>query len=350
MKNWLTQLVGVCAAVFLFSSCEKDEVRVTAQPGDGPALTSTAPTVSLVQEDASKNAVTFSWKPANFGYDAAQTYVLQFDKKDNKFAKPYEYKAGSSTSKTFTVSEINNIMLALGLPTGSESSVDVRVTSTLTTNAPSAPMATRISGTTTLTGTPYLSFIAYPSIYVPGGYQGWNPGTAPFLASPNSNNMYEGYIYLADANTEFKYTAARSWDVNYGDDGTGSGLVSNGANIKAPAAGYYKMNVDLGTNKYTITPTTWAVIGSATAGGWDAETPMTYDAANGVWKVTTTLGAGELKFRANNAWSINMGDNGANGSPDYDGANIASPGAGSYTITLDLSKGAGNYSYSISKN
>ncbi|WP_303311091.1 SusE domain-containing protein [Hymenobacter sp. BT730] len=349
MKNWLTQLVGVCAAVFLFSSCEKDEVRVMAQPGNAPTLTASANSVTLVQEDASKNAVTLSWKPGNYGFDAAQTYVIQFDKKDNKFAKPYEYKAGTSTSKTFTVSEINNIMLALGLPTGSEASVEVRVTSNLATNAPSIPVKTQVSGTTTLTGTPYLSFIAYPSIQVPGGYQGWSPATAPFLASPNSNDVYEGYIYM-DAASEFKYTVGRSWDVNYGDDGTGSGLAPNGGNIKTSAPGYYKMNVDLGTKKYSVTSTTWAVIGSATAGGWDAETPMTYDAANGVWKVTTTLGAGELKFRANNAWAINMGDNGANGSPDYDGSNIVSPGAGSYTITLDLSKGAGNYSYSISKN
>jgi hypothetical protein len=57
-----------------------------------------------------------------------------------------------------------------------------------------------------------------------------------------------------------------------------------------------------------------------------------------------------MKFRANNDWPINFGDNNpADGKPEYGGDNIPVATAGSYTITLDIGI-AGNYAYSIRRN
>ncbi|GAB3290991.1 SusE domain-containing protein [Hymenobacter tenuis] len=345
--NHFTKLAGLGLVATLFlASCEKDEDRVVLQTGTPVALTSSATTAVLMQDKASATAVTYTWTPASFGYQAAVKYILQFDKKGGNFTAPIEIEAGNATTRALTVAELNSVLIRLKMAPGAVGNVDVRVVASV--GASTAPM---MSSVTSLSGTPYLVFIEYPSIYVPGSHQGWSPDKAPFLASVNNDKKYEGYVNFADANTEFKFTAARTWDLNYGLDGptATSALKQNGDNIKAAVPGYYRLNVDLNTLKYTAVKTSWAVIGAATPGGWDSETKMTYDAAKQVWTVTLPLKADELKFRANNDWAINMGDKGADGMPDYDGDNIKVGAAGTYTVTLDLSKGAGNYSYSIEK-
>ena len=172
------------------------------------------------------------------------------------------------------------------------------------------------------------------TLYVPGGHQGWDPASAPTLYNRNFDFKYSGYVYFADANTEFKFTAQPGWDgTNYGDGGDGT-ISTDGGNLKVAEAGMYKIDVDLTANTYTLTKTEWGLIGDATDGGWDNSTPMSYDPTTGLWSVTTTLKDGTFKFRANNAWDINLGGDLNNLS--YGGDNIAAT-AGTYTITLDLS-------------
>lgn len=172
------------------------------------------------------------------------------------------------------------------------------------------------------------------TLYVPGGHQGWDPASAPTLYNRNFDFKYSGYVYFADANTEFKFTAQPGWaGTNYGDGGDGT-ISTDGGNLKVAEAGMYKIDVDLTANTYTLTKTEWGLIGDATDGGWDNSTPMSYDPTTGLWSVTTTLKDGTFKFRANNAWDINLGGDLNNLS--YGGDNIAAT-AGTYTITLDLS-------------
>lgn len=53
------------------------------------------------------------------------------------------------------------------------------------------------------------------------------------------------------------------------------------------------------------------MIGDATAGGWNEDTPMTYNATERCWEAKgVTLKKGDLKFRANNGWDINWGGKG----------------------------------------
>ncbi|SNC65893.1 protein of unknown function [Hymenobacter gelipurpurascens] len=347
--NHFTKLAGLGLVATLFlASCEKDEDRAVMQPGSALAVTASTNTAVLTQDKASTNAVTYTWSPVDFGFQAAVKYTLQFDKKGGPFTTPIEFEAGNATSRTLTVSELNSVLIRLKVAPGSTGNVDVRVKA-----SPGGVAAPVISSVSTLTGTPYLVFIQYPSLYVPGSYQGWAPDKAPFIASVNNNKVYEGYVNFPTADTEFKITNAPSWDKgDYGMDpngAPGSLVSSNSQNIKAANPGYYRLNVDLNTLKYTLTKTSWAVIGAATPGGWDVETPMVFNSVKQVWTVTLPLKADELKFRANNAWDIDMGDNEPDGAPDYGGKNIKVGAAGTYTVTLDLSKGAGNYSYSIEK-
>ena len=172
------------------------------------------------------------------------------------------------------------------------------------------------------------------TLYVPGGHQGWDPASAPTLYNRNFDFKYSGYVFFGEANTEFKFTAQPGWDgTNYGDGGDGT-ISTDGGNLKVADAGMYKIDVDLTANSYTLTKTEWGLIGDATDGSWDNSTPMSYDPVTGLWSVTTTLKDGTFKFRANNAWDINLGGDLNNLS--YGGDNIAAT-AGTYTITLDLS-------------
>ncbi|MCF8243948.1 MAG: RagB/SusD family nutrient uptake outer membrane protein [Saprospiraceae bacterium] len=175
----------------------------------------------------------------------------------------------------------------------------------------------------------------YPVLNVPGSYQGWDPELATtVVSSPNSDDKYEGYFWF-EADTKFKF-ALGGWATNWGDVGADGTLELNGDDIAVAEAGFYKINVDLAALTYTLLKTDWGLIGSATADGWDSDQNMTYDAAENAWTITADLVAGEIKFRANDDWPINYGDDGANAILEAGGANIAIPANGTYLIKLYL--------------
>ena len=189
---------------------------------------------------------------------------------------------------------------------------------------------------------------SYPVLYVPGGYQGWDPTkTSTVLASANVDGKYEGYLNFLEDNTEFKFTDGPSWDVNYGDTGADGVLDAGGDNIKAATAGFYKIDVDLNTLTYTLLKTTWGLIGSATPDGWNSDQNMTYDPTSNAWSIQLDLTPGEVKFRANDDWGLNYGDNGADALLERDGANIQIANAGNYKITLFLDKPDHTYSIEL---
>lgn len=198
--------------------------------------------------------------------------------------------------------------------------------------------------------TPYFVKIVYPILFVPGDYQGWNPAdSSTTIASVKSDGQYEGYIWFPADNVLFKYCQGNSWTTNWGDTGGTGTLVPNGENIKAGPKGYYKLNVNLPNLTHKFLKTDWSIIGDATSGGWNTDTPMAYDSVAKVWKVTANLTAAGLKFRANQSWDLNYGDDGKkNGTCKEGGDNIAVPSDGNYTITLNLSQPI--YKYKLVKN
>jgi hypothetical protein len=218
---------------------------------------------------------------------------------------------------------------------------------------------TTYSNVVTLTVTPYFDIPVYPSLYVPGAYQGWSPATAMRISSPSDNKLYEGYVYYSDASSlEFKYTSDPDWNhTNYGDGGGGKLSTDGGAgNLKVPSTGYFLLKADLTGNTWSATATQWGIIGDATPGGWGTSTPLTFDAASQTWTGTVHLTAAApgatataCKFRANDAWDINLGDNKpANGVLKYGGENIPVAVTGDYKVTLNLSNPA-FYFYSLIK-
>ena len=142
-------------------------------------------------------------------------------------------------------------------------------------------------------------------------------------------NDYYGFI---NATGEFKIQKNQgSWATNWG--GSNGTLVAGGNNIAAN--GFVYVNANIGNMTYSVTPiTSMGIIGDATAGGWETETALTYNAETGSWEATgVVLNAGTIKFRANNGWDINFG--GALDNLVINGENITVE-AGTYNVVLTL--------------
>lgn len=358
-------LLLLIAFVTLWSSCKKDEYKATAKPGDALTLTTTVASTSvLLQANAANNAGAFSWNKADFGYDAAVTYTLQLSKAGTNFAPATTSNVdmGSLQSKAFKIGELNASLLN-AIPFGSVQQVEARVRATVSSSVPPV-----YSNTINLTVTAYRDIIIYnfpQALWVAGNFQGWNPGNGPKivdkLASGTTGNNYEGYINFTDPSPQFKIVKGNDWSFgDYGNCG-GPGSIASpcGTNFSLiDGAGVYRLRANTVNNTWSVVKiTTWGIIGSGTTGsdaGWNASIPMTFNPSDGTWSITVDLpiiaGKDEIKFRANNDWGINMGDNApADNKPEYDGANIKVPSAGNYTITLDLGV-AGNYAYNLKKN
>jgi starch-binding outer membrane protein SusE/F len=360
MKNiFRKMLLAIGAITFLLASCQKQEIRaVLTTPATSPQLTASATSVVLDSTQNADTIVNFSWGAVKYGYNADVTYTLQFDVPADSFKNPVNIiMPVNGTTTGFTDSAFNVLAYqSLRLPANVASEVQVRVKSDVNQNgvvAGPSTITSVYSNVDSISVTPYQIIIVYPELWVPGDYQGWNPATAPTIASVEANGQYQGYVYIPPGGTyQFKYTSAPDWNhINYGDDGTGTGTLStNGSagNLYVSGAGYYLMTADLNQMTWSATATTWSVIGDATAGGWSTDTPMTFDPTTGTWSVTTDLvSSGTFKFRANDAWTINYGYD--NGVLDLNGSNIPVPSDGNYTITLNLSI-AGNWSFTLKKN
>jgi len=210
---------------------------------------------------------------------------------------------------------------------------------------------------------PYEVIIDYPEIYVPGGYQGWSPGTAPPIFDVNNSNVYEGYLLMSTGpgeGTAFKFTQGRSWDTNWGDNEAGGSELGDGTlepqgvgnDIYVPDSAYYKLSADLNNLTYTVTKTHWSIQGSATGGDL---MEMSYDQDNEVWTISADLSGGDFQFISKDSEEMISGETSdliyGKENPIYvqeDGAPIAIESAGNYTITLDLSRPP--YGYKVTQN
>lgn len=150
-----------------------------------------------------------------------------------------------------------------------------------------------------------------PELYMKGDANGWDG--YDYLAGDGVH--FTGFMYLNQ--NGFKFTTAPDWS------GTGYGAnfdtAPDAANIViTEPAGYYKVDVDLSTKKYTLTEIkSIGIIGSAAPNGWDSDVDLTYVPYNKetkegrYWEAKNIkLKAGECKFRANDAWDMQWGFDG----------------------------------------
>ena len=78
------------------------------------------------------------------------------------------------------------------------------------------------------------------------------------------------------------------------------------------SAGTYKIEVNFSSMTYTMEAYSWGLVGSATPNQWNGpDLMLRYNSYQDDWRTVVTLGEGEVKFRFNNDWGLNYGDDGA---------------------------------------
>lgn len=349
-------IIAVILGISMLHSCEKDDKEpvLKMDDADGPVMTNpdSGESYTLTEEEEENELFAFEWSAADYkeGGLPETRYLLQavftelgWEDEDNI----RDVESTSSTSHSMTVSQMNQLLTQMGVEPEDTEDVSFRVISFLT----------RASEHTWLYSEPIdLTFTTYEQVTdpdilnVPGSYQGWDPeNDQTVVYSPEQDDLFEGYVYLDEDETEYKY-AMGSWDDNWGDDDADGTLQPDGDNIVVEEAGVYKLNVDMEEMTHENLLTEWAVIGDAVE-DWDTDVPMELDIEywEENWKVrytlTAELEAGEFKFRANEEWDPPAG---LNYGIDEDaeegvlmqggfGNDIPVDSPGEYTIILDLS-------------
>lgn len=329
MKKSILKIFSLVVLALGITSCEKELIKPVLTATAGPSIALSKSTLTLVKDQVAAEAVTVSWPKPDYGFDAAATYTILIDKKGGDFSKAVAISVGGDLKKTFKVGELNSILLQLGLKAGAAAGVDFKLQSVI------GPTTTFMSPVTSITATPYLDKLDLSTNWgvvgsaTPGG---WNGPDLPFYKT-DAANVLVAYVDLEVG--EIKFRTDNKWDNNLGDGGSGT-LKAGADNIKVNSKGTYKITIDLTKNTFTIVPYTWGLVGSATPNGWGGpDVPFWYDPATDQWRAIAKLVKGEVKIRFNNDWSVNYGDDGANGTLEAGGANIAIASDGFYLVTFN---------------
>jgi len=152
-------------------------------------------------------------------------------------------------------------------------------------------------------------------LFLAGSFQTtqWDPPSGIQMIGDNrsglQNKMYWIYIYLP-ANTEFKITQGRSWDVNFGGDGAGN-LVPGGNNFKVTSAGVYRVSANIDSKTYDISTGRMGFVGGAVTGvSWN---PPSVFPTSQMHFVGTNQFMGIYSFTAD-GWKMIDGDHWNDGS------------------------------------
>ena len=303
---------------------ESNVVRITVTPFDDPAVFTTQnATISPTLAVSNNPGNTFTWSRSFPGYTGNITYTLQYDSAGKNFASLREFPVGANLlTVTLTNFEMNETALNEGVAGGTTGKIDYRV------KAVTAQGAVSFSNAASVTINTYIPILRF---YMPGSYQSatgngsnWTPGDAPELIRdirPEAmNKLYYIYLYLP-ANSEFKVTQGRSWDINYG--GTNNNLAPGGANFSVSTAGVYRISIDRANMRYDIREGRMGFVGGATGANWNpgASFPdyaMGHPERNLFVGLTNLNSAGGWKLIDNNGW--NSGDITASNARSY-GAN-----------------------------
>ena len=162
-----------------------------------------------------------------------------------------------------------------------------------------------------------------------------------FLADNGSNGAQNEFIFALNfdglqsqtwGGSTFLVHAAIGGSMNpteFGVNGGWGGLRTTKNLVNKFAVDVDALNNSLGTQS------DWGLVGNATQNGWDGPDMEMYQTATNQYAIYVDLNDGEMKFRFNEDWGQNYGDNNSDGTLDPGGENILIS-AGTYYIELDL--------------
>ena len=331
MKKLILKLTYVTALFAFMQSCD-DVERVYYNDAAETVLSLSDNNLTLSEDNGTNEILTLTWSDPDYGFDAAALYSVQMDVQGGDFSNPQIISVGSSLEKTFTVEELNSKLLSLSMTPAEEGVAIIRIKATL------SEYQEIFSNTVNLNVTPYSSLLDLSTNLgvvgsaTPGGWGNENIPDLQFYTT-SMTDVYVAYVSLRDG--EIKFRNNNDWAENWGDDGNDGTLDSYGANIPV-SAGTYKIEVNFSSMTYTMEAYSWGLVGSATPNQWNGPDLMLhYNSYQDDWRAVVTLVEGEVKFRFNNDWGLNYGDDGADGSMEANGANI-SVSSGHYLVSMNL--------------
>lgn len=169
---------------------------------------------------------------------------------------------------------------------------------------------------------------------------GWDNDTKMYRDQTDENKYF---LVVNLVTGPLKFRANGNWEVNWGsmDFPTGVGT-QNGDNIPIPSTLKYRIDFDKSTGAYAFSEvvdfTTIGLVGDATPGGWDNDTPLNRDNNNpDLWRGNVLLVDGPFKFRANNSWTYNWGGTDFPSGVAVEGGDNITAVAGNYQVTFNSS-------------
>ena len=170
-----------------------------------------------------------------------------------------------------------------------------------------------------------------------------------FMADNDVNGAQNEFIFTLNfdgmqsqtyGGTTFLVHAAIGGSMNPGNFGVNGGW--GGLRTTKNLVNQFAVDLDA-LNSLLGSQSDWGLVGSATANGWDGPDMEMFQTGPQEFSIYAELVSGELKFRFNEDWGNNFGDNGNDGTLESGGANIPIS-AGTYFIVMDL--GSGTYTIS----
>ena len=327
MKKILNNILILFSITTFLVSCEQDDYTVLNSEAN-TVVNIDVSEVVLLAENIDQDALKVSWTDTDYGYNAGSiVYQVTFTNTDQSKIIP---STEADLFKVFETTELNKILLGIGVVGDTPTPVDVTVTIVL------SAYKSIEANTVTFTATTYEDQLDLSTIWGvvgSGAPNGWDGPDVPFYTTSDANVLVS-YPTLIDG--EIKFRTNNAWDLNYGDTGLDGTLDDGGDNIPV-TAGMYKILMNIATLTYTMEPYTWGLVGSATENGWDGpDMPLEYDSFTDSWKAVVTLIEGEIKFRQNNAWDKAYGDLTLDGILDQENDNNIAVTAGNYIVTANF--------------
>jgi hypothetical protein len=348
----------IAAITLLSAGCKKDEVRtVLHAPAAITGFSVSSNQMVLSSANDSVTVTSFSWQAVNYSYSSVVTYSLLFDVPSDTSGTSGWSNAvkvvisSDSLRKSFLGMDLNRMLNQMGLDPGVASTIVVRLKSDVNQSNGTVSTVPSLYSDLSITATPYKAKVIYPKLYVAGDFlsPSWTPKDQPgwVLACVNNDGVFEGYVNFPNAGNSFKLTSEPDWNgINYGWGTSGTTMSKTGGNLWTSGPGYCRVIADTTNLTISYTATQWVIAGDFNSWNLSA-TPMTFDPNTNLWTATgVSMTVGDkFKFEGNNQWTMEMGWDAKNNLV-FKGGNIIAAKTGTFTVTLDLSQGAGNYAFS----
>lgn len=135
MKNMHLKLLLLIATIAGITACDKKDIIKDSPYGSKVVITSSMPEFAPTAATLNNDSITFSWTSPRYSNDTSTTkYFLEIDSTGRNFNKGISKSITGKLSAKYSIREFNSMLQAMGIPPGSASDIDVRVTSSYANN------------------------------------------------------------------------------------------------------------------------------------------------------------------------------------------------------------------------